>query len=187
METRGAIAGGKTEGGDARRCSDLARIKRRLAPKENVMSIKKLISMFIALIVCSCALTLAAQDQAQPQPEKVIKHVAAKATSPVSGKEMYTTYCAVCHGTDGKGAGPAASALKVPPTDLSALSKNNGGKYPGLKVDASIRGESSLPAHGSKDMPVWGHLFWSMSSGHEGEVQQRVTNLTKYIQSLQAK
>jgi len=58
------------------------------------MSIKKLISMFIALIVCSCALTLAAQDQAQPQPEKVIKHVAAKATSPVSGKEMYTTYCA---------------------------------------------------------------------------------------------
>jgi len=149
------------------------------------MSIKKLILIFTAVILCTGM--IAAQDQAQKQSGTVIKHVPVKSTSPVSGKEMYTAYCAVCHGTDGKGAGPAASALKVPPTDLSALSKNNGGKYPALKVDASIRGESSLPAHGSKDMPVWGQLFWNMSSGHEGEVQQRVTNLTKYIQSLQAK
>ena len=96
-------------------------------------------------------------------------------------------YCAVCHGTDGKGGGPAASALKVPPTDLTVLSKNNGGKYPALKVSASIRGESATPAHGSKEMPVWGTLFWSMSQGHEGEVQERVTNLTHYIETLQVK
>jgi mono/diheme cytochrome c family protein len=149
------------------------------------MSIKKLILMFTALFVFACM--VAAQDQTQGQPEKAIKHVPIKTTSPVSGKDMYTAYCAVCHGTDGKGGGPAASALKVPPTDLTLLSKNNGGKYPSLKVSSSIRGESATPAHGSKDMPVWGTLFWSMSSGHEGEVQQRVTNLTRYIESLQAK
>ena len=149
------------------------------------MSIRKLILMFIALIVCAC--TVAAQNQTQGQPEKTIKHVPIKSTSPVSGKEMYMAYCAVCHGTDGKGGGPAASALKVPPTDLTVLSKNNGGKYPALKVTSSIRGESATPAHGSKDMPVWGTLFWSMSSGHEGEVQQRVTNLTHYIETLQVK
>jgi len=148
------------------------------------MSIKKLILIFTALIVCTCM--VAAQDQ-MGQPEKVIKHVPVKSTSPVSGKDMYTAYCAVCHGTDGKGGGPAASALKVPATDLSLLSKNNGGKYPAMKVESSIRGESALPAHGSKDMPVWGQLFWNMSSGHESEVQQRVANLTKYIESLQAK
>jgi cytochrome c len=141
--------------------------------------------MFTALIVCAC--TVAAQDQTQGQPEKAIKHVPIKSTSPVSGKDMYTAYCAVCHGTDGKGGGPAASALKIPPTDLTLLSKNNGGKYPALKVAASIRGESALPAHGSKDMPVWGALFWSMSGGHESEVQQRTANLTQYIESLQAK
>jgi len=73
------------------------------------MSIKKLISMFIALIVCSCALTLAA-DQAQPNQRRLLS-TSAKATSPVSGKEMYTTYCALPW-NDGKGAGPAASALK---------------------------------------------------------------------------
>ena len=149
------------------------------------MSTKKVILMFLALIVC--AGVAAAQNKTQDQPEKTIKHVPIKATSPVSGKEMYTAYCAVCHGTDGKGGGPAASALKVPPTDLTVLSKNNGGKYPALKVTSSIHGEASVPAHGSKEMPVWGSLFWKMSSGHESEVQQRVTNLTQYIETLQAK
>ena len=148
------------------------------------MSIKRVILMFTALIVFACM--VGAQDQTQGT-EKVIKHVPVKSTSPVSGKDMYTAYCAVCHGTDGKGGGPAASALKIPPADLTLLSKNNGGKYPSLKVSATIRGESALPAHGSKDMPVWGALFWSMSGGHEGEVQQRTANLSRYIESLQAK
>jgi mono/diheme cytochrome c family protein len=152
---------------------------------EIAMSIKKVIVTFAALVVFTG--TVAAQDQTQGQTQKVIKHVPVKSTSPVSGKEMYKAYCAVCHGIDGKGGGPAASALKVPPTDLTLLGKNNGGKYPALKVSSSIRNESDLPAHGSKEMPVWGTLFWSMSSGHEGEVQQRVANLTKYIESLQAK
>jgi len=149
------------------------------------MSINKLIWIFTALIVFACA--AAAQDQTQSQPETGIKHVPIKSTSPVSGKEMYTAYCAVCHGTDGKGGGPAASALKVPPTNLTLLSKNNGGKFPSLKVTASVHGESALPAHGSKEMPIWGSLFWNMSGGRQSEVQQRVANLTKYIETLQAK
>jgi mono/diheme cytochrome c family protein len=149
------------------------------------MSIKKLALMFTALIVFTCA--VAAQDQTQDQNQKVIQHSTVKPTSPASGQEMYKAYCAVCHGTDGKGGGPAASALKVPPTDLTLLSKNNGGKFPAMKVASTIRGEADLPAHGSKEMPVWGSLFWSMSHGHEGEVQQRVANLTQYIESLQAK
>ena len=77
------------------------------------MSIKKLILMFAALFVFTC--TVAAQDQTQGQPEKTIKHVPIQPTSPVSGKEMYTAYCAACHGTDGKGGGPASGALKIPP------------------------------------------------------------------------
>lgn len=145
------------------------------------MKTGKLVWLFAGLMLFAVA--VAAQDQ----PKKVIKNVPVTATSPSSGAEMYKTYCAVCHGTDGKGNGPAASALKVPPTDLTVLAKNNGGKYPDLKVAATIRGEATLPAHGSKEMPVWGHLFWGMSHGHEGEVQQRVGNLTKYIESLQTK
>ncbi len=149
------------------------------------MSIKKLILLFIASYVFMCT-AAAAQDQTQNQT-KTIEHTTVKPTSAASGAEMYKTYCAVCHGTDGKGDGPAASALKARPTDLTQLSKSNEGKFPALKVTAAIRGEGDVAAHGTKDMPVWGSLFWNMSHGHEGEVQQRVANLTKYIESLQEK
>ena len=124
---------------------------------------------------------------AQHAPKEEVKHVPIKPTSAASGQEMYKTYCAVCHGTDGKGNGPAAGAMKVPPNDLTVLAQKNAGKYPALRVAAVIRGEETLTAHGSKDMPVWGRLFWNISGGHEAEVQQRVANLNKYIEALQKK
>ena len=145
------------------------------------MQLRKLFWIITGLI--AVALVAGAQEQSQ----KVIKHVPVKATSAASGQEMFTTYCAVCHGLDGKGGGPAAQALKVPPPDLTTLSKRNNGQYPALRVSSTLRGEAELPAHGSKDMPVWGRLFWSMSGGHSSEVQQRVANLNKYIESLQGK
>ncbi len=144
---------------------------------------KTLKSAMICVAFMLFALALVAQDQ----PQKTIKKVPVTATSAASGSEMYKTYCAVCHGIDGKGNGPAASAMKTPPTDLTQLAKNDGGKFPDMKVAATIRGEGNVAAHGTPEMPIWGHLFWGMSHGHEGEVQQRVANLTKYIESLQAK
>lgn len=124
---------------------------------------------------------------AQDQPKAQIKHVPIKATSAASGEEMYKNYCASCHGAVGKGDGPAASALKTPPPDLTSMSKKNDGKYPAMKVASILHGEEVLPAHGSKEMPIWGNLFWSMSGGHEAEVQQRIANLNKYVESLQKK
>jgi len=144
------------------------------------MSARNLVWVLAVFVVFS--VVVAAQNQ-----PPVIKHVPIKATSPADGKLMYNSYCAVCHGTDGKGGGPAAEALKTPPTDLTLLAKNSGGKYPEAKVAATIRGEAVLPAHGSREMPMWGKLFRSLSDGHDAEVQQRVANLDGYIESLQAK
>jgi mono/diheme cytochrome c family protein len=124
---------------------------------------------------------------AAQQTSTEIKHIPVKPTNAASGQEMYVNYCAVCHGKDGKGNGPAAPALKMPATDLTTLAQKNGGKYPSLHVSSVIRGEGDVPAHGSKDMPVWGPLFWKMSQGHDAEVQQRIANLNQYIESLQAK
>jgi len=119
--------------------------------------------------------------------DKQIRKVSTLPTSPASGQQMFNEYCAVCHGKDGKGAGPAASALKKMPSDLTELAAHNNGKFPERRVFYLIQGDSDTVAHGSKDMPVWGSIFQSMSGGSTAEVQMRITNLVKYIQGLQAK
>jgi len=144
----------------------------------------KFISLALILVALS-AFAIAQDAPAQTAP--AVKHVPITNTPSNSGKDMYNSYCAVCHGKDGKGGGPAASAMKTPPTDLTVLAKNGGGKYPASHVAAVIRGQATTASHGSQDMPVWGPLFSSISQGHDAQVQQRVTNLVAYIESLQAK
>jgi len=124
---------------------------------------------------------------AAQQQSTVIKHKAAPVTSAASGSEMYMSYCASCHGRDGKGDGPAAPALKSAPPDLTTLAKRNWGKYPAERVASIMRGKETLVAHGDQEMPVWGPVFHAMGEGHEGTVDLRVSNLNKYLESLQAK
>jgi mono/diheme cytochrome c family protein len=124
--------------------------------------------------------------QAQQAPPTV-KRVPVHATQTVSGKDLYQEYCAVCHGTTGKGDGPAAGALKTPLSDLTQISKKNGGKFPEVHVQQIINGEAEGPvAHGSKDMPIWGSLFRHMGPNPDiGGL--RIHNLMKYIEEIQGK
>jgi len=117
---------------------------------------------------------------------QTINTVPPKQTSPTSGKEMFNEYCAVCHGQDGKSGGPAASAMKHTPADLTQLSAHNKGKFPDARVARYIEGDDKVAAHGSASMPMWGQVFKSMS-GNEDIVRMRVANLTEYVKSLQAK
>jgi len=149
------------------------------------MSVMKFISLAVILIMISA---MAVAQQAPAQSEPAVKHVPITQTPSNSGKEMFNSYCAVCHGKDGKGNGPAASAMKTPPTDLTLLAQKDAAKkYPAAHVAAVIRGQATTPSHGSQDMPVWGPLFSSISQGHESQVHQRITNLVAYIETLQAK
>jgi len=145
---------------------------------------KKACILFGALVVAA-GLCLA-QDQAT---KPVVKQTPIKQTSPASGKEMFAAYCAPCHGADGKGNGPAAASMKVPPTDLTQMAKKNGGKFPANSLASTLKfgGGSGSGAHGSADMPVWGPLFQSLDRFHDTAVQQRVSNLVTYIESIQAK
>lgn len=144
------------------------------------MRVTKFISVAVILVVISA---VAVAQNAAP----TVKHVPITNTPAESGVEMYKSYCAVCHGLAGKGDGPAATAMKAPPTNLSALAQKNGGKYPSAHVASVIRGQAALPSHGNQDMPVWGRLFSSISKGNDGQVQQRVANLVEYVGTLQAK
>lgn len=140
-----------------------------------------------ALAVLAIALTPGLGTAQQPTNVKAVPIVQ---SDPSSGKQMYTDYCAPCHGREGKGNGPAAAAMKTPPTNLSLLAKNNGGKYPDAHVSAVLTFGDEKKAHGSKEMPVWGQLFQSLdwtSSTKDMEAKQRINRLNTYIESLQAK
>jgi mono/diheme cytochrome c family protein len=119
--------------------------------------------------------------------EKPVKHAPIQPTSPASGAEMYKAYCAVCHGQDGKGNGPAAAELKTKPADLSTLAKRHGGKFPEDYVASVLRFGVKAPAHGSSDMPTWGPLFSVVSGYSQAQVDMRISNLIRYIKSLQEK
>jgi mono/diheme cytochrome c family protein len=75
-----------------------------------------------------------------------LKYVPAPLTSPTSAKEMFKAYCASCHGNSAKGDGPAAPALRIPPPDLTKLSKKNGGKFPSDRVLSILREQATLAA-----------------------------------------
>lgn len=92
----------------------------------------------IGLVFCRAAFGESQQRQ--------IKPVAVKTTSPASRRQMYTACCAVCHGMDGKGNGPAAEALTVPAVDLTILARRNGNRYKSDRVRSAIEGDMRLLA-----------------------------------------
>jgi len=101
-----------------------------------------------------------------------------------SGKDLFMRHCASCHGEKGEGDGPAAEALKNPPTDLTKLSLTHGGQFPRTEVMRFIDGERPVPAHGPRHMPVWGEVFRESS---DSIARMRIHSLTDFLESLQKK
>jgi mono/diheme cytochrome c family protein len=66
-------------------------------------------------VACVFAAALKAQTPAAQKEVPKVKAVYAAPIASIEGKDNFEAYCAVCHGRDGKGGGPAAPAMKVPP------------------------------------------------------------------------
>lgn len=126
------------------------------------------------------ALLVAMWASSQPP---AVKYVPPENIPAANGPEMFRTYCAVCHGTDGRGGGPAADFLKKRPADLTQLSGKNDGKFPASRVANVIQGRDVVAAHGSRDMPIWGSVFRVL--GDSATVEMRIQNLTAYLRSIQ--
>jgi mono/diheme cytochrome c family protein len=137
------------------------------------------------VLVLLAILTLSGVVAVSAQKPKIEKE-SIRPTSAANGKEMFTSYCAACHGVSGKGDGPAASALKKTPADLTKISARHGGKFPSVEVSRYIEGADEIAAHGSRDMPVWGELFRSLNGGIDNSTAMlRVNALTTYLQGIQ--
>jgi mono/diheme cytochrome c family protein len=132
--------------------------------------------MFRTVLIGVVTLALPALAAAQ---EKKIEMKAAPMTSAADGAQMFKEYCASCHGTTGKGDGPAASALKTKPADLTQLAKTHPGGLSQKDFEERIQGTNMPSSHGSSPMPVWGPVLRTF-----GNDQLRIYNLKKYVDSL---
>ena len=108
------------------------------------------------------------------------------------GADEYRISCLSCHGVGGKGNGLMAEILRVQPSDLTVIAKNNEGVFPLDKVFRTIDGRYGVTGHGDRDMPIWGARYLEAAPrygtfGGEDVVQLRILELVYYIQSIQAK
>ena len=132
-----------------------------------------------------------------------LAHVASAEDSDI-GKSEFLASCAACHGADGKGKGPVGAQLKVPPSDLTSLAKNNGGVFPTDAVYKLIDGTKSVPAHGTREMPIWGERFdpiinlphpvdsfyWQKAGPEQSPevvVRKRILTVVDYLSRIQQK
>lgn len=107
-----------------------------------------------------------------------------------TGRASYSDLCAGCHGPTGRGDGPNALALSTKPTNLTQLSKANGGVFPRVAVMAKIDGYAKgEPHHGA--MPA----FWPLLEGRTVLIQtgdgiltptpEPLVSLAAYLESIQ--
>ena len=121
------------------------------------MSIDNVIRIAV-LVLCGAVFSVAQQ--------KEVKHVPIQRTSAASAQEMFTTYCAVCHGKDGKGNVPAANTLKVLPADLTMLAKRTAGNIPASVLPAPSAATWMCPrmARGPRSWSSFGASFAASTS-----------------------
>jgi mono/diheme cytochrome c family protein len=136
-------------------------------------------AVFVLALVSGGGAGIAGQQTGRTPPPLLIPSVA--------GGDLFGFYCASCHGREGKGNGPVASALTRRPPDLTTLAKRNGGRFPTDRVERFVTGDRDpTVAHGSVDMPVWGPIFQALAP-QDRMNRIRIENVVGFIESIQAK
>lgn len=114
------------------------------------------------------------------------------------GKREFDSKCAACHGKSGKGDGGMNDLLKTAASDLTVLSKKNGGVFPYDRVAATIDGRTVVKGHGDRDMPIWGmdyqgettaaaEYYRDVSYDMEIYARARILKLVDYLSRIQVK
>ncbi len=155
-------------------------------------------SVAAAALLASGLAVVPALAQTAPAPPSRTQATPSPSTRGTEvGRYEYETYCAVCHGLDGKGGGPFTMLLNKRVPDLSLLAKNNGGVFPFSRAFDVVMGTADVGAHGSREMPIWGDVFSGQartvfgpglregSGDAEAYVKARILALVEYVSRLQ--
>jgi mono/diheme cytochrome c family protein len=134
-------------------------------------------SLIVAAVSVSVSLALGATAGAARQ--------SAASRPRLDGEQWFRAYCAACHGMDGRGHGPAASALKTAPADLTVIAAQNAGAFPRARIAEFVANGRPVTAHGSTDMPIWGPNFVALTGGSYRPVSERIDAVVSYIESIQ--
>ncbi len=106
-----------------------------------------------------------------------------------SGRHDFEQLCAPCHGIDGTGKG--RDLTEANPPDLTAISLKNGGKFPFEKVYRIVDGREMMDLHKRFAMPFWGTYLKNQSPQSSAEsdaaVKQRITDIVRYVETMQKK
>jgi len=103
------------------------------------------------------------------------------------GRTWYVRACASCHGETGRGDGPVTAELTVRPPDLTTLAARSDGRFPRAYFIAVVTGDRGMPAHGTREMPVWSEQFGTGSGAAVASLfaRRRLEALADYVASLQ--
>jgi len=104
--------------------------------------------------------------------------VSADAASLAEGRKLYQTYCAACHGEQGRGDGPAGAALTPRPSDLAHEAPHERDGELAWKI---ATGRPPMPAWKGTltETQIWHvvnyikHGFGPASSGHRNRERHR--------------
>ncbi len=136
-----------------------------------------IVSTFVFAVTSGLAVSSSAAEPSDPMLAEV-------------GAGMFKQYCASCHGMTGEGDGPVAGSLKKPPADLTRIAARRGGKFPDAEISRWIDGRFDAPAHGTREMPVWGRQFqdtFAKGTDPDEVVRGRLLTLVEYLKTIQKK
>ena len=138
----------------------------------------------ILLAAASCVFIATAGVEAKIEAQRPLTLSLAMAS--LSGRDLFQFYCAGCHGRDGKGDGPVAASLRRRPPDLTTIASRHDGEFRTEEIVRFVSGDTPSPAHGTREMPVWGPIFMSFEP-RDRLTRIRIENVVAYIESLQAR
>jgi len=133
-----------------------------------------------AFILTAAALAAFSPDTApaaDPQPP----------TGAEAGGTIFRTICASCHGKDARGGGPVAESLKTKPADLRLIARRRSGTFP-EDIGQYIDGRKAPPAHGTREMPVWGYILATAAPDEQERERRRervIEEVVAFLKTIQ--